>query len=170
MKTLQCPGCGVAYVRVTSHEGTMEKLLRRLNVFAFRCQLCTRRFHTYWPEAHSATAAVDRRQYTRLRASFPANVLSDNALKLDARVTDISMDGCTIATTSLLPQGTFLELMIEPAQHVESIKVETAMVCSLRSESMGIRFLDLLASDRHRLSRLVLTLLIGQNLPPHLFP
>jgi hypothetical protein len=58
--------------------------------------------------------------------------------------------------------------MIRPAAEEEAIKVETAMVCSLRAGSMGIRFLELLAKDKHRLSQVILSLLVGQNVHPHL--
>jgi hypothetical protein len=78
------------------------------------------------------------------------------------------MGGCTLETTEALPRGTFLELTIKPASDEEVIKVETAMVCSLRAESMGVRFLELLANDKHRLSQVVLSLMVGQNVHPNL--
>jgi len=168
MKTLHCPSCGTSFVRVTYQEGTVERVLNRLKVFSFRCQLCTTRFRTFWPVSPNATQVVDRRQYRRLPASFQANLLADNAVCTSSRVTDISMGGCTLETTEPLPRGTFLELTIKPVSNAEPIKVETAMVCSLRAESMGVRFLELLASDRHRLSQVVLSLLVGQDVRPNL--
>ncbi len=168
MRNLHCPSCGTPFVRVTYHEGTVERLLNRFRIFPFRCQLCTRRFRTFWTMSPNATQVVDRRQYRRLPASFQANLLADNAVRTNSRVTDISMGGCTLETTEALPRGTFLELAIKPASNEEVIKVETAMVCSLRAESMGVRFLELLANDKHRLSQVVLSLLVGQNVHPNL--
>ncbi len=170
MKNLHCPGCGTPFVRVIFREGAIEKLFSLLKVFPFRCQLCTKQFRTYWPESPDATRVVDRRQYKRLPASLHANLFADSAVLMDSRVTDISMDGCTIESTSVLPRGTFLELMFKPTSNMDAIKIETAVVCTTRAESMGIRFLELFANDRHRLSQLVLSLLIGQNIPPTLFP
>lgn len=168
MKNLHCPSCGTPFVRVTYDEGTMERMLNRLKVFPFRCQLCTKRFRAFWAGSPNATQSVDRRQYKRLPASFRANVLPDYAVRTD-RVTDISMGGCTIETTATLPRGTFLGLMIKPASDEETIKVETAMVCSVRPESMGVRFLELEDKDKHRLSQVVLSLLVGQSVRPNLF-
>ena len=82
---------------------------------------------------------------------------------MDNRVTDISMGGCTLETTTTLPQGTFFELVIKPASDEEPIKIETAMVCSSRPESMGIRFLEMVADDKNRLSQVILSLLVGQS-------
>lgn len=169
MKTLHCPSCGTPFVRVTHHEGTVERVLNRLKVFPFRCQLCTARFHAFWSGSPNGTQAVDRRQYKRLAASFHANLLADNAVRLDSRVTDISMGGCALETAAPLPRGTFVELMIKPASDEQAIKVDTAMVCSVRPDSMGVRFLELQAGDKRRLSQVVLSLLVGQSVHPNLF-
>jgi hypothetical protein len=78
------------------------------------------------------------------------------------------MGGCTLETTKTLPQGTFIELVIKPASDEEPIKIETAMVCSSRSESMGIRFLEMVADDKNRLSQVILSLLVGHSLRSNL--
>jgi hypothetical protein len=78
------------------------------------------------------------------------------------------MGGCTLETTTILPQGTFIELVIKPASDEEPIKIETAMVCSSRSESMGIRFLEMVTDDKNRLSQVILSLLVGQSLHSNL--
>jgi len=168
MKTLHCPRCGTPFVRMTYQEGTVERILNRFKVFSFRCQLCTTGFRTFWTASPNATQVADRRQYQRLPVSFRANLLADNAVRSESRVTDISMGGCTLETTETLPRGTFIELTIKPASDEEAIKVETAMVCSLRTESIGVRFLELLANDKHRLSQVVLSLLVGQTVHPNL--
>jgi hypothetical protein len=147
----------------------MERLLNRFKVFPFRCQLCTMRFRALWAGSPNATQEVDRRQYRRLPASFHAELLADNSVRTTNRVTDISMDGCTLETTTTLPRGTFLELKIKPASDDVPIKIETAMVCSLRPEAMGIRFLELLGNDKQRLSQVVLSLLVGHSIHPNLF-
>ncbi len=169
MKTLHCPSCGTRFVRVTYYEGTVERMLNHLKVFPFRCQLCTKRFRTFWAGSPNAKQAVDRRQYKRLSASFHVNLLSDDAARTDNRVTDISMGGCTLETTATLQRGTFLELIIKPTSNENTIKVETAMVCSVRPKSMGIQFLELQSNDKHRLSQVVLSLLVGHSVHPNLF-
>lgn len=146
----------------------MERLFNRFRLFSFRCQLCTTRFHAYRNHPPGQTSAADRRQYTRLPVSFRANLIAENSVRTDNRVTDISMGGCTLETTKTLPQGTFIELVIKPASDEEPIKIETAMVCSSRSESMGIRFLEMVADDKNRLSQVILSLLVGHSLRSNL--
>lgn len=147
----------------------MERILNRFRIYSFRCQLCTTRFRVYRNQPAGRTSAVDRRQYKRLPVSFRANLLLENAMRMDNRVTDISMGGCTLETTTTLPQGTFIELVIKPASDEEPIKIETAMVCSSRQESMGIRFLEMVADDKNRLSQVILSLLVGQSANLQLF-
>lgn len=167
MKPLHCPNCGTPFVRVTRHESAVERVLNHIKVFPFRCQLCTNRFHAFWTASPHATQSFDRRQYKRLPASFRAQLLAENALRTDNRVTDISMAGCRLETTTALPNGTFLELMIKPASDEEAIKIETAMVCSVQGDSMGVRFLEFQPADRQRLSQIILSLLVGQSIHPN---
>ncbi|MBS0183697.1 MAG: PilZ domain-containing protein [Nitrospira sp.] len=147
----------------------MWRLLNRFKIFSFRCQLCTTRFRAYLNQIPGQTSAADRRQYKRLPVSFRANFLSENAVQMDNRVTDISMGGCTLETTTTLPQGTCIGLVIKPASDEEPIKIGTAMVCSSRPESMGIRFLEMVADDKNRLSQVILSLLVGQSANLQLF-
>ena len=165
MKQLHCPSCGTPFVRVTAYEGTVERVLNRIKVLPFRCQLCTMRFHAFWTGSPNATQAFDRRQFRRLSTSLQATLLADNAIRSHNRVTDISMAGCTLETESALPKGTFLEITIKPASDEEEIRVDTAMVCSVRAESMGVRFLEFHAAEKQRLSQVVLSLLVGQSVP-----
>ncbi|HEX5645953.1 MAG TPA: PilZ domain-containing protein [Nitrospira sp.] len=169
MKNLHCPSCGTPFVRATYNEGTVEKMLGRFNVHPFRCQLCTRRFHAFWTKLPDATHSVDRRQYKRLPVSLHAEAFADTSHRVRGRITDISVDGCTVETPELLPLGTFMELTITPASDEAAIKVETAAVCSVRKESMGIHFLELPSGDKYRLSQVILSLLVGQSVHPNLF-
>ena len=168
MKDLHCPSCGTPFVRVIYDEGPMGRILSRFKLFPFRCQLCTTRFRVFRNQVPGQTSLTDRRQYKRLPVSFRANLLAQNAVRMDNRVTDICMGGCTLETTNTLPQGTVIELVIKPVSDEEPIKIGTAMVCSSRPESMGIRFLDMLSDDKNRLSQVILSLLVGQSLHSHL--
>lgn len=167
MKNLHCPGCGTQFVRMTYQERTVERLLHCLHIVSFRCQLCTTRFHTYWSGSSGRPQPMDRREYARLPSSFQAYLVDTDAMRMDGRVTEISMGGCTFETSAMLPQGSLLELMIKPASDEEVITVETATVCSVRPESMGVRFLDLQMPDKHRLSQVVLNLFVGQGIRPN---
>ena len=167
MRKLHCPICGTSFVRVTYQEGRIEPLLSRLNVFPFRCQLCTNRFRAFYSGARHNTQAFDRRQYTRLAASIDALVLDRNQPITTNRITDISMDGCTLQMTGFT-KGAFLELVLKPTVEEETIRIETAMVCSVRPLSMGIRFLEIPPEHYRRLAQVVLGLLVGQGFDPTL--
>lgn len=169
MKEQHCPSCGTPFVRMIHDESVMGRLLNRVGVFPFRCQLCTTRFRVFRSQPPTASSANDRREYMRLPVSFRANILAENTAPATNRVTDISMGGCTVETAATLPQGTFIELVIKPASDEEPIKIETAMVCSSRPGSMGLRFLEMVTPDKNRLSQVILSLLVGQNLHQNFF-
>jgi len=162
MRELHCPICGTLFVRVTHQEGRVERLLSRVNVIPFRCQLCTNRFRAFYAGARHNTQAFDRRQYTRLMASIEAQVLNYKQPAVTNRITDISMDGCAVQTTGFL-KGAFIELVLKPTVEEETIRIETAMVCSVRPSSMGIRFLEVPPEHHRRLGKVVLGLLVGQR-------
>jgi hypothetical protein len=162
MKTLHCPNCGTPFVRVAPHTGVMEQFLQQLNVFPFRCQLCMNKFRAFHRAAGRSPQAFDRRQYKRLPTSIQAQFLADNRMQSTNRITDISMDGCTLQATGL-PRGTFMGLVLKPDQEDESIRIETAMVCSVRQTSVGLRFLEIPLPDQRRLSQVVLGLLVSQG-------
>ncbi len=77
------------------------------------------------------------------------------------------MDGCTLKARGF-PKGAFIELVLKPTVEEETIHVETAMVCSVRPLSIGIRFLEIPPEHYRRLAQVVLGLLVGQGLDPML--
>jgi hypothetical protein len=162
MKTLHCPNCGTPFVRVAPQNGVMERMLQQFYVFPFRCQLCMNKFRAFHRGAAGSAKAFDRRQYKRLPTSIQAQFLADNRMQSTNRITDISMDGCTLQATGL-PRGTFMGLVLKPDREEESIRIETAMVCSVHPTSVGLRFLEIPLPDQRRLSQVVLGLLVSQG-------
>lgn len=165
MKPLHCPNCGTPFVRVTHQSGMVERVLNQMNVFPFRCQLCMNKFRAFNQEARHSTHEVDRRQFKRLPTSIEAQFMADNRMQATNRITDISMDGCSLETTGL-PRGTFLGMVLKPDRENEAIRIETAMVCSVRPSSVGVRFLEIPLPDQRRLSQVVLGLLVSQGHRP----
>src|SRR5438270_5692309 len=115
MRALDYSICGTSFISVTYPEGRVERLLSRLNVFPFRCQLCTNRFRAFYTGMRHNTQAFDRRQYKRLTASIEAQVFDHKQLTVTNRIIDISMDGCTLQTTAF-PKGAFIELVLKPTE------------------------------------------------------
>ena len=165
MKSLHCPSCGTSFVRVTSNEGMVEKALNHIRMFPFRCQLCTNRFRAFYLSARQSTQEFDRRQFKRLATAMDAQVIDSKQLPFTNRITDISMGGCAILAGGLA-KGAFVELVLKSSTEGEEIRIETAMVCSVRSESVGIQFLEFHPDEQRRLSQVVLGLLVGQGGQP----
>ena len=163
MKKVHCPTCGSSFVRAAYCGGVIERVLNLVNLFLFRCQLCTNRFRLFYSGAHPNRQMSDRRQYTRLAASIEAQVFDSKQPIETNRITDISMDGCTLQTTGL-QKGAFIELVLKPAVEDETIRIHKAMVCSVRPSSIGIRFLDVQLEHHRRLAQVILGLLVGQGL------
>ncbi|ULA64266.1 MAG: PilZ domain-containing protein [Nitrospira sp.] len=162
MKSLHCPSCGTSFVRVTSNEGMVEKALNHIHMFPFRCQLCTNRFRVFYLSSSQSTQAFDRREFKRLATAMDAQVVDSKPLPFTNRITDISMGGCAILAEGLA-KGAFVELILKSSIEGEEIRIETAMVCSVRPESVGIQFLEFRPDEQRRLSQVVLGLLVGQG-------
>ena len=77
------------------------------------------------------------------------------------------MDSCTLQVTGF-PKRIFIELVLKPTVEEEAIHVGTAMVCSVRLLSTGVRFLEIPPEHYRRLAQVVLGLLVGQGLGPTL--
>ena len=75
MRELHCPVCGNSFVRMICQESRAERLLSHLNIFPFRCKLCTNRFRAFYSGGRYNTQAFDRREFTRLTTSIEAQIL-----------------------------------------------------------------------------------------------
>ena len=165
MKELHCPACGTPFVRVTHYAGLVERILNRFGLFTFRCQVCTNQFKAIRSGARHATQEFDRRQYRRLVANIPAAIAVDQPT-IDGFITDVSMGGCTIQTAASFPRGTFVEVVLKPPEGEPDIKVDAAMICSQRGNTVGLKFLEFEPDDKYRLGELVLSLLVSQSTAP----
>ena len=167
MKELYCPACGTPCVRVISGTSLMEQTLNRLSIFQVRCQLCTTRFQARRPGNRVTSQAFDRREYRRLPANFAAALMVDQ-VATGGFVTDISMGGCALQATTTLPRGTFINFVLHAPDGQPDIKVDSAMICSVLPQSVGVKFLEFEADDKQRLGQLILELLAYQQAPPRI--
>ncbi len=165
MKELHCPACGTPFVRVTSESGLMEKVLNQFHFFKFRCQLCTTQFRAHRSGKRLTSQEFDRRQYRRLRANIAAALMVEQPA-IEGLITDVSMGGCTMIATTALPRGTFVEVLLRSPAGMPDIKVDAAMICSIRPQSIGVKFLEFQPDHKQRMGQLVLDLLAAQNIPP----
>jgi c-di-GMP-binding flagellar brake protein YcgR len=139
-----------------------ESFLELMRFYPFRCQLCTHQFRAFRPGARDVTQAFDRRQYKRLPTSCWATLVTD-LMTPKEMILDISMGGCTVRMESPLPMGTFLGIQLQSAEHEPAISVGTAMVRSIRRNSVGVQFLEVDREDKARLSRYIHGLLLTHS-------
>ncbi|MFO0774808.1 MAG: PilZ domain-containing protein [Nitrospiraceae bacterium] len=169
MREPHCPQCGTTFIRVIHQPTFGEAVLQFLRIYPFRCQLCTHQFRAFRPGAGDTSQAFDRRQYKRLSTSCWATLVTD-LLTPKEMILDISMGGCTVRMESPLPMGTFLGIQLQAGEQDPSISVGTAMVRTVRRNSVGIQFLELDREEKARLSRFIHGLLLTTNQTVELNP
>jgi hypothetical protein len=143
-------------VRRVERDGFLELLFSLIRFRPFRCQLCTYRFRRFAFGARYSK--VDRRQYERLATQVQARIMG-KPTRGDDLVTDLSMDGCRLKTDTPLIAGAFLHLRLRMSNLEPPIIVQTAMVRSVYSDSVGLEFLDFDAKQKDHLSQFVRDLL-----------
>jgi len=141
-----------------------DHLLSLAYLYPFRCQVCTYRFRALRFGLNHSIQVPDRRQYQRIAAGFPAFL--EGQQKREEQVTDLSMGGCTLKAEAPLSEGTFLQLLLQTSDREPPIRVDTAIVRSVRSRSVGLQFLEFPAGEKDRLSQFIYSLLVGYRTAP----
>jgi hypothetical protein len=105
----------------------------------------------------------ERREYERLPLSVPA-MLSGAAGAAPGRVTEISIDGCTVETEAPLSEGVLMEVMLHPTPGAPPITVEAAVVHGLAPNGGGLHFVRIQPAERDRLRQFIAGLLAQRAL------
>jgi PilZ domain len=161
----ECPQCHADIARRISQSGPVERLLNFFSIYSFRCQLCAHRYRKFAVGTDDIALPSDKRQFERLPSSVRATIVGPQGRSEDL-ITDLSMGGCTLQTTTALTKGAFLHLSLQPSEREAAIVVETAMVRSVRSERVGLEFLEFEGGQKERLARLVRGLLLTRQIAP----
>lgn len=158
----ECPQCHADIARRIRPSGPVERLLNFFSIYSFRCQLCAYRYRIFFFGADHIALPFDKRQFERLPTNVRAIIVGAQGRSEDV-ITDLSMGGCTLQTTSLLTKGAFLHLHLQPSDEKSAILVETAMVRSVRPECVGLEFLEFEGGHKERLARFVRDLLLTRE-------
>jgi hypothetical protein len=161
----ECLQCHADIARRVSPSGTVERFLTLFSVYSFRCQVCAHRYRRFTLGADRLAFPSDQRQFDRLPTSVRATIVGAQGQSEDV-ITDLSMGGCTLRTTAPLAKGAFLHLGLKPSHHGPAILVETAMVRSVRPESVGLEFLEFEGGQKDRLAEFVRGLLLARQPAP----
>lgn len=152
---IQCPRCRKNFVRRSHRKGFSEACLSWFSLYPFRCQVCGHRFKTFQFRARYLTQVVDRRQYeripTRLPVTFTEIVTSGGARMGEGSILELALGGCLVQTVTLLPEGTLMSLELDIEASAPSLRVEAALVRSVRPLSVGLEFVRLAEAEHERL-------------------
>jgi hypothetical protein len=156
----KCPRCGSATVQRVRRIGALEFISTFVRWCPFRCQVCAQRFHRFALAPRCWKA--DRRQYERLVIHIRAMIIGKPSCGNEL-VTDLSLGGCRLKTDSRISEGSFLHLRLQPPEPTRPITIQTVVVRSVYSDSLGLEFLGLDPRQKQYLSRFVSELLTSRS-------
>ena len=155
MAALTCRRCRSEFVRRSSRKTLAERLLSLVYVLPFRCQLCQHRFLAFrwrerWVRAAGATRGDERREYERLPVQAWSSLWWRDR-QGEARVTDLSIAGCSIETDAPVPEGEVIQLKLEARGDDRPIVVDRAVVRSAHGGRLGVQFIRVQEDEQGRL-------------------
>ena len=150
MTPLVCPKCSAEFVKRVPKKEFKERLLGRICVYSFRCQICRHRFHALQWGIRYSSVEKDKREYERLAMNFPVSFVGENIAGAGA-VFDISINGCGFATDVELSAESILRLALQISDELESITIEAAVVRYVQRGRIGVEFLRVKPAEHERL-------------------
>jgi PilZ domain len=155
-----CPRCSHRYVKRVSRIGVGELLLSLFRIYPFRCQLCARRFKVLqWGITYTRIEEV-RREYQRLRAKIPIT-LTVRGGNVAGSTVDLSMGGCSFDTEIQLVKGTIFGMELRLPDQIPPVKVQAAVIRSIRLGRASAEFLRIERGERERLQGFVRSLMLS---------
>ncbi len=159
----QCPQCGGDFVHRSRRKGAVDIILSFLFIYPFRCQNCSHSFRAFKPLSRYTKQRLDYRHHARVETNFPVSFSWEQA-RQEARVTNISLDGCQMETDAQLTEGVLLkDLQLEVPGFLPEIGVEVAVVRSVQTTSVDIEFLRFAVRHKEQLGRFMLKQLASER-------
>ncbi|MBF0244000.1 MAG: PilZ domain-containing protein [Planctomycetes bacterium] len=151
MQDLVCKKCASDIITRSVRDHWIDEVLEMCKIFAFRCQLCTKRFYKLLPGYDSEMGEDECREFIRFPAEFPILVEGETLSEpLKGRALNFSMEGCAIRTYDKLDIGKIysvqLYMQIEGQEH--PIKVACQIIRRIDDLSVVFRYVNL--SDDNR--------------------
>jgi hypothetical protein len=100
---------------------------------------------------------VEHRKHRRSAVRFKSIFSTDGMHIEDGVVTDLSLEGCQLTSTSYIPPDTPIEIHIRPDHH-SPVYASSAVVRWERDSVFGLEFKDLPALESATLTRLLWSL------------
>jgi len=156
-----CPRCKKNLVQQSPRHGVLEAIVRVFAIYPFRCQLCTHRFLAFEWWWRRLSSYYGRREYVRIPVWFQL-AFSGKQVSGEGTVVNLSRQGCTIETGTLIPRGEPLCLRIYEPDGPPLFEIEAAVVRFIREKSVGLEFVRVQESEMERLGRVIVTLCTGR--------
>ena len=150
MTPLVCPKCSAEFVKRVPRKGFKDRLLGRICVYSFRCQICRHRFHALQWGVRYPGVKTDKREYERLAMNFPISFVGENISGAGA-VFDISINGCGFATDVELTAESIMRLVLQISDELEPITIDAAVVRYVQRGRTGVEFLRVQPAEQERL-------------------
>jgi hypothetical protein len=153
-----CPRCSNQYVKRVRRVGLGEYLLSLFYIYPFRCQLCARRFKVLQWGVTYTRLEEGRREHDRLPAKFPIKFTVRGGDATGSTV-DISMCGCSFDTEIRLVKGIILSAELQLPDQIPPVKIQGAVIRSVRPGRASVEFLRIERGERERLEGFVRSLM-----------
>lgn len=150
-----CPHCGTVKIRPAPRKTVPDRLYAAFTIYPYRCQLCAARFRLFLGRRQLAP----RRSFERVAVRFPVWFKSRWAppqqTGFEGMVVNLSLRGCRIHSPVPLATGMRLQLEFQYAETSFPITVDEAVVRSVTTEGLGLRFVQLQREDERRLRHII---------------
>ena len=156
-----CPRCSSEHVKRVSRVGYRERLISVFYVYPFRCQLCAHRFKALQWGVTYTRVEEDRREYERFPAKFSIT-FTVGGRDVTGSIVNVSMGGCSFHTESRLVKGIILRMELQLPDEIAPVKIQAAVIRSVRSGIASVEFLRIERDDRERLQGFIRSLMLNQ--------
>jgi hypothetical protein len=160
MQILQCKRCQLDYVRQSPGKGAISRILSKMNMVSFRCQLCA---HRFWVmrrgKDRSVTSYEDNREYQRFAVCFPMTFKGEH-ISGQCMVRTLSIRGCSIETETRMQHGAEVSLALLIPGLPQPIHVEAAVIRAALGNRFGLEFRNIDSIEAERLRRHIETLIV----------
>jgi predicted RNA-binding Zn-ribbon protein involved in translation (DUF1610 family) len=138
-KSLICPLCGKNMILRAQARTLSESFLALLFIAPFRCQSCHHRFFRFRLGLVYPANIIDRREHLRIPVRLFLS-FSGGRIKGEGFVTDLSMGGCMIQSTTHVKVDDIFYLHITLPNHDKALEL-AAIVRSVTSRGVSFQFL-----------------------------
>lgn len=151
-----CPRCESLLVVRSLSTSLLDRLLSRVSIYSFQCQMCWYRFRVRQRRARASTVAVEHRQFHRTPVQIPVSFeWAEGQDK--GTITDISAGGCAIESKRHLRPGLLLRLQLPvgTGETPDTTVQQIVLVRSVHGDRAGVEFLAPTPQEQMQLTQTI---------------